>query len=221
MKSKYISLLCAFTLAAVLSGCAASPSAPGSADGSASQEDPAQTQEAEARLAYREILKAAPAIEGEHEELADPSFDYEANLELFGNHYDLFALSDLDQNGIPELIALTTVNSRWTPVSVYTYADGSAVLLKDPLEPEAHGTFEQRSTANGAYFTYICGENHIHSVWRGTDPVGNAAEEDHAYTLEGTVLTAVDCAAGENENTVYFYDIAMANTAENADAITQ
>lgn len=169
-------------------------------------------------FAYQEILKAAPAIEGEHAELEDASFGYEENLERFGTHYELFALCDINQDDIPELIAQSVVNFRWTPVHVYTYADGETVLLKDPLDTAAHGTFEQNSSANGAYITYICGENHIHSVWRGNTPIGEV-EENSAYTLERTSLSAVDCTAGESENTVYFYDIAKTNTAENVDAI--
>ena len=210
MKIKYILLACCLLLAAVLCGCGIDPAV-----------EPDTDALADALSAYQEILKAAPAIEGEHEELMDASFDYEQNFEMFGKHYDTFAISDINRDGIPELIALTTVNFRWAPISVYTYADGSAVLLKDPLDEGADGTFRQQSTANGAYVTYICEDNHIHSVWRGTDPAGNAAEENHAYILDGTNLVATDCTVGESENTVYFSDIAMANTAENVDAITR
>lgn len=206
MKLKYFLLACVLLLATVLCACSTVPS-----------NDDAQ---ADAMSAYQEILKAAPAIDGEHAELSDASFGYEQNLEMFGEHYDSFAITDINQDGTPELIALTTINFRWTPISVYTYADGNAVLLNDPLNAEAHGTFEQQSTANGAYITYICEENHIHSVWCGTDPMGNAAEENSAYILDGTTLTATDCTVGESGNTVFFNDIATANTAENADAIT-
>ena len=210
MKFKYFLMACCLLLAAVLCGCATAPAVEPDGDVSA-----------DALSAYQEILKAAPAIEGEHKELIDASFDYEQNLAKFGEHYDSFAITDINQDGTPELIALSTVNFRWAPISVYTYADGSAVLLKDPLNECAHCTFRQQSTANGAYITYICEENHIHSVWRGTDPAGNAAEENHAYALEGTTLVLADCTVGESESTVYFSDIAMANTAENIDSITR
>lgn len=232
MKLKYILLACSFALAALLGGCGTSastqPSAPAEPEPPVEEAEqpveeaeqlPEET-EADPLLAYREILKAAPAIEGEHEELTDPSFGYEENLELFGEHYDLFALSDINHDEIPELIALSVINARWNTISVYTYADGNAVLLKDPANAEAHITFDQQSTANGAYITYICEENHIHNVWRGTTPMGEAAEENYAYELVGTTLTAVDCTVGESEHTVYFHDVAIANTAENADAIT-
>lgn len=225
MKLKTVLTVCGLLLAAVLGGCSVAPATGAAeetqqtADKEVSQAESGANEAKEAvkkkaLAAYREILEAAPALEGEHTELADASFDYDQNLELFGAHYELFALSDLNQDGIPELIALSTVNFRWTPVSVYTYADGKAALLKDPSDPGAHGTFEQRSTANGAYITYICGENHIHSVWRGTGPTGEAEEENRAYALEGTTLTAIDCTAGESESTIYFGDIAKANTAD-------
>lgn len=234
MKWKTILLVCSLSLAAVFSGCGMAPSVESieetqkTADEDASHEavqaesgtnESAEALKEKALAAYQEILKAAPAIEGEHAELADASFDYDQNVTLFGSHYELFALYDINQDEIPELLALSTVNFRWTPVSVYTYADGEAVLLKDPLDTEAHGTFEQRSTANGAYIIYICEENHIHSVWYGTNPAGEAEEENRAYALEGTALAAIDCTAGESENTVYYYDIAKANTAENTDAM--
>lgn len=207
MKLKCVLLVCSVTLVIVLSGCGMSSS------------DSKEELKAKALLAYQEILRAAPAIEGEHAELKDASFGYDENIEMFGNHYDCFAIADINQDGVPELIALSEVNFRWAPISVYTYADGNAVLLKDPQDMGAHGTFEQCSTANGSYITYICGENHIHSVWRGADPMNGAVEENSAYVLDGTTLTATDCAGGEDENAVYFSDIAKKNIAENVDAI--
>lgn len=196
MKLKTLMAVLIIMLAAVCAGCGKSP-------------------ETEAISAYREILKAAPAIELRDEEMADASFGYDVNAETPEDHFEQFALFDIDQDGIPELIARSTVNFRWTPVSVYTFADGGAVLLKDPMDPNAHGTFEQMSTANGAYITYICAENHIHSVWRGTTPMGEQAEENSAYRLEGAVLQPVECSAGENGQTIFFDDIAEPNTEKN------
>lgn len=96
------------------------------------------------------------------------------------------------------------------------------MLVKDPSEfPIEYATFDQCSVANGAYSTYICEQNHIHSVWRGTTPMGDAAEEASAYTLNGTTLTAVDCTAAEDDQVVNFYDLAKSNTAENVNTITQ
>lgn len=208
MSIKYLLLVSVLSFTIILSGC-----------GTPSLSEPIDDITDKALLAYQEILKAAPAIEGEPDELMDASFGYEQNLEMFGNHYDMFALFDINQDGTSELITLSVINFRWTPVSVYTYADGKAVLLKDPLDAEADETFAQISTANGAYITYFCEEHHIHSVWRGANPMGEAVEENSAYILEGTTLIATDCAVGESENTVYFYDIAKANVAENVDAM--
>lgn len=173
-----------------------------------------ESKAAKAEAAYRALLKAAPAIDTAQAQLQDASFDYEQNRKQFGNHYDLFALTDIDGDGIPELLAQTVVNFRWTPVSVFTYAGGEAVLLKDPRDAMAHGTFEQCSTAGGGYTTYLCGENHIHSVWKGMTPVGEM-EENYAYALSGTELTETDCPAEVNEKTVYFPDIAKPNTEAN------
>lgn len=209
MKVKYVLLTSLLALAVVLSGC-----------GKEAPKEQKEEPSTQALQAYQEILKAAPAITGEHPELQDASFDDVQNREKFGEHYDQFMLADLNQDGIPELIASSTVNFRWIPISVYTFAEGKAVLLKDPLEGAANSTFEQCSTANGAYVTYLCAENHIHSVWRGMTPVGEA-EENHAYALEGTALKAVDCPIREGDKTVSFFDAAMVNSAENAEAITQ
>lgn len=206
MKAKKLLPVCALLIAALV-GCGKTETA-----------EPSERPEDKALSAYQEILRAAPAIEGEPAELLDASFGYDANAQMFGTHYECFALADLNQDGTPELIAQSTVNFRWTPVSVFTYADGNAVLLHDPLDPQAHGTFEQNSSANGAYVTYLCPENHIHSVWRGATPVGEM-EENNAYRLEGTTLTAVECTIAEGENTTSFADLAKANTAENVDAI--
>lgn len=203
MKIRKMLLTGVVILSAALSGCGMPKPA----------EQPMDEKEAVLSV-YRELLKAAPAVAGEHEELFDASMNYERNVELFGNHYDSYALQDIDKNGIPELITLSTVNFRWTPVSVFTYANGKVGLLKDPLDPAAHGTFEQNSSANGAYFIYFCEENHIHNVWRGTDPFGNPVEENQAYALEGAALTAAACSVGESGSTVYFSDIAKENTAD-------
>ena len=83
-------------------------------------DEPDEELKEKALSAYREILEAAPAIEAGHEELFDASFDYDQNRQTFGGHYEQFAFYDIDRDGIPELIALKTVNFRWTPVSVYT-----------------------------------------------------------------------------------------------------
>lgn len=203
MKIKTIFLISILSLAAFLIGC--------------SKASPVRTKE-NALLAYQKILNDSPAIEGEHDELYDASFDYDQNMKIFGNHYDQFAVIDINKDEIPELITLSVVNFRWTPVSVFTFTD-NIVLLKNPLDLEAHGTFEQMSIANGAYTTYICEEGHIHNVWRGTTPLGEEAEENFAYSFDGDSLTSVDCSAPENENTIYFSDIAKANTAENVAAI--
>lgn len=222
MKGKYVLLACAASFALLFSSCGISPSAESTQDTPAGNEadEPKQDELANALSVYRELLQAAPAVEGWHEEFSDASFDYDENLKQFGEHYDAFTLFDIDRDGVPELLALTTVNFRWTPLSVFTCADGEAVLLKDPLDAAAHGTFEQRSTANGAYYTYICEENHLHNVWRGTNPMGEEEEENRAYELKGTVLSAVDCTLGENENTVSFSDVAEMNTAEATEAMT-
>lgn len=245
MKLQSILLTMAMSLALLLVGCSSTPptqpiqealpeaSASTSVEDAAPEGDASAAPEVEAPeadasemdaedpalSAYRDLLTAAPAIDGEHEELMDAAFGYEENQEMFGAHYDCFALWDINKDGTPELLAQSVVNFRWASLSIFTYADGQTVLLTDPANAEAHGTFEQQSTANGAYLTYFCDENHIHSVWRGTTPMGDEAEEDSAYTLEGTVLAAAECSVGESENTVYFSDIAVTNTTENVEAM--
>lgn len=162
--------------------------------------------------AYRTILATNPAIEGDPEILYDASFSYEDNYAMFGNHYDHFAIMDINQDEMPELIALTVVNFRWTPISIFTYKDGDTVLLKSPQEEWVEGTFDQCSTANGAYTLYICPSHHIHNVWSGADPMGELLEDNYAYEMNGTTLTLVDCCEGSE---VFFYDISHANVPEN------
>lgn len=212
VRPKNILLLCSILFVISILGC-----------GMESSDEPneEEQQTTDELLAYQEILRAAPAIDGEDSRLEDASFDYDQNMELFGNHYDLFAIYDINQDEVSELIALSTVNFRWSIVSVYTLVDGDVVLLKSQSDVNTFGSFEQNSTANGAYITYICEKNHIHSVWRGTNPVGEAVEENYAYALEEAALNIVDCAIGESDNAINFYDIAKPNTAENVDAMIQ
>lgn len=206
MKKRFSLLLCLVLLPAALAGCGQSPTA-----------EPTSDPLTEPLSAYRAILEAAPALEGEHEELGDASFGYEENREQFGTHYDAFTLRDLNSDGVPELIALSKVNFRWAPISVYTYAEGQAVLLHDPLDAESPVTFRQNSSANGVYTLCFCENGHVHSLWRGETPLGEMAE-DHAYALVGTSLIPVDCTEGENEKSIPFSALAKANTAENRDA---
>ena len=217
-KNRIFSIICVLLLAAALAACGRTPAPTPTEAPQTESPAPAADPRAEALSAYRDVLEAAPALEGEHPELEDASFGYEQNLQRFGEHYDAFALADLDGDGVPELIAQTVVNFRWTPVSVFTYTDGSAVLLKSPLDPASPATLEQNSSANGAYTLLICGEDHLHSLWRGDTPVGEMTEEQ-VFALEGGALTLTDCPLGESESSVYFSDIAQTNTAENRDAI--
>lgn len=222
-RKKIVLAVCSLLIAVLLIGCgkaATSEPAPQPQQTTQTETAPEKSPKEMALSAYQEILKAAPAIEGEHPELSDATFGYEDNQKLFGNHIELFALCDLNQDDIPELITMSTVNFRWTPVSVYTFADEKVVLVQDPSGAATTCTFEQNSSANGAYVTYVCEENHIHSVWSGDTPVG-VMEENEAYVLDGTVLTSVECAAGETEKAVYFSDMAVENTAENADAMVK
>lgn len=206
---KYIILICTLSFTTFLGGCSKAPS----------NEQSDNDLKAKALSAYQEILLAAPAIDGEQEELMDASFGYDENYEMFGNHYEIFAIQDINQDGIPELLALTEINFRWTPISIYTYADGNAVLLKEYPNAENHGTFEQCSTANGSYSTYICEDNHIHNVWHGTNPMGELVDDGCAYILDGTTLKLTDCTVGYSDKTIDFYDIAKANVIENVNAI--
>lgn len=170
---------------------------------------------------YAELLQSYPAIlEKDAEILGDLSFGYEENLAQFGEHYDFFAVLDLNNDGIPELIASTIINNRWVPVSVFRYQEpeNKLQLLKAPLEPESHATFEHMSTAGGTYSLYICKENHLHSCWGGDTPIG-FQEENHAYVLTQDGLAAVDCAISNktgnaSDIAVDFRDVLKVNDEE-------
>lgn len=196
-----------------------------------SKQDNAQKTEAtevqdEELFAYQEILRNAPAIEGEHSELEDAGFGYEENMEQFGKHLDYFTILDINEDGTKELIATTIINFRWAPISIYTCVDGSAVLLNEPAGVEepvgetGYCTLSQCSTANGAYYNYICEENHFHSVWSG-NPIGEPMVEDKAFVIEGTILMETECSVRESENATYFSELFQSNVAENVDAIAK
>lgn len=234
MKIKSIILLGILSLAAVTTGCGATRTIetikdePATAAGekssvavptevSESKEDSATA----ALQAYQKILKAAPGIkEAEHDELMDAAYSYEESKKKFGEHFELFLIEDINKDGVPELLASSEVNFRWATLSVYTYANDEAVLLKDPTGEWEYSTFEQRSTADGQYMTYICEENHIHSVARVNAPTGKVEEEESVYALEGTTLKAVECGTKKSQETVYFYDKAKLNSPENVEKIT-
>lgn len=158
----------------------------------------ARTMEEKAMEAFRALLEANPAISFQEEEiLSDRSFGYEENMAKFGMHYDFFTIVDLDRDGIPELIANTIINHAWTPVSIFRYQEeeNELQLLADPLFPEAHGTFEQMSTAGGMYRLYLCGKGHVHSLWNGDTPIGFQTENT-ACVLRSGSLEIVQCEVG-------------------------
>lgn len=180
-----------------------------------------ETAAQKAMLQYAELLKSHSTILYKNTEiLEDLSFGYEENIAQFGMHYDYFALLDLDNDGIPELIANTIINNGWMPVSVFQYqeAENQVQLLKDPLDPASHATFECMSTAAGSYNLYICREHHLHSNWGGDTPIG-FQEENHAYVLGSSGLEAVDCTRSNftdyAENVaVHFWDVMGVNDEE-------
>lgn len=187
---------------------------------------PEKTAAEKAMAMYAELLEACPAVPREEGDcLEDLTFGYDENLAKFGKHYDTFAVLDLDRDGIPELIATTIVNRGWVPVSIFRYqaAENQLQLLKDPLDPEAHGTFEHMSTAGGSYALYVCKDNHLHSTWGGDTPIG-FQEENHAYAVNPEGLAAVDCPvsifSGEEAHiAVDFSDILRTNDAENRNSV--
>lgn len=199
MNHKFTALcLSAVMVAAIFSGCGTAktePTAASETTGSTETTVAAQTTVQKAVSRYAELLKAHPTIlDQDTEILNDLSFGYEDNLAKFGEHYDYFAVLDLDSDGIPELVASTVINSGWMPVSVFQYQEeqDELQLLKDPLDPEAHATFECMSTAGGTYSLYLCKDNHLHSNWGGNTPIG-FQEENHAYVLTESGFASVDC----------------------------
>lgn len=189
--------------AVMLSGC-----------GAKEEQHPSLIEEETPVTAYQQILALSPAIEGENVGLNDLTFGYEESIEKYGSHFDYFAVKDINNDGTPELVAMSCVNSAWTPVAILTFKDG-AVLLEDPLAPDKNFTFQQMSTAGGAYKLYICKDGHIHSVWSGETPVG-FQEENHAYAMNGTTLEVVEC---NSDVDVDFADLYVPNTADNRNAI--
>lgn len=231
MNHKFIALcLAAFMLAAVFSGCGTEKAEPTqtaeTAESTFSTEAP-QTPAQKAASTYMELLKAYPTIlDQDTEILGDMSFGYDKNFAKYGKHYDNFAVLDLNEDGIPELITYTIINNGWVPVSVFQYQEANEELrlLKDPLDPESHATFEHMSTAGGMYGLYLCKENHLHSIWGGDTPVGYQ-EENHAYVLTSEGLEAVDCTissnttADESDIACNIWDIAHINDEETRNTV--
>lgn len=157
---------------------------------------PTKTPAEKATAMYKELLETYPNIVPDNIEVLDNvTLGYEENLSKFGMHYDYFSVVDLNRDGIPELVASTVINTAWTTVSVFEYNEfeNQLYLLKDPLDPQSHATFEQRSTAGGDYFLYICKDGHLHNNWGGDTPIG-FQEENHAYVLDGeNGLIVVSC----------------------------
>ncbi len=220
MKQRNLLVICVLSLAIMLVACGK----PGNNQGglitptSVPTAKPTETEKSEkekALAAYDELLKDAPAISGDLDELFDISMDYEQNLVKFGEHYDNYAYYDINQDGIPELIATTTINHKWAIVYVFTYANGKVVLLDDPTDTGAQGTFDQNATVNGAYSLYFCDGKHIHNVWKGETPIGEV-EENHACALEGTKLKEAECTITGSDKIVSFFDIAKPNEYKSA-----
>lgn len=216
MKKRLIATALTMSMLVSATACSSKKSDETTVADETATEETSEVQESEEEgdpvlAAYQALLDSQPAISRDNDELYDASFDYDKNMELYGDHIDFYALYDIDMDDVPELITLTLINFRWTPVSIYTYQDGEVVLVQNPDEPRAHGTFEQQCTANGGYITYICSECHIHSTWVGTDPMDNYAEEDSAYDLVRGELIPVQCPVGRSGVLIYFSDLAAVN----------
>lgn len=76
--------------------------------------------------------------------------------------------------------------------------------------------YEQTSTAEGTYTSFICNDGHFYSYWRGNTPEGDM-EENIAYVLEGPSMVQVDCAMGLDDTGAAFVE----NVPENLDLVLQ
>lgn len=166
----------------------------------------------EALAAYYEILDSTPGITGEHFILDDASFGYEDNYRMFGDHFDWFCIHDINEDGIPELIATSIINFRWNQVYVYSYLDGEAVLLENGSVPCEHGSIDQNASASGTYTLFFCDNNHIHSLYV-TNIDGELYQEEYAYEIIGAELVAVD--ACDSTNAIPFDQNSIHNSSEN------
>ena len=92
-----------------------------------------------------------------------------------------FMISDLDKNGVPELITRHCWGFRNDSLFVYTYKNGKVIRLKDTKGRYAE--ISECSWANGGYYSWACNKNHLHVEW-----CGFSGESIRIYTVSGGKL---------------------------------
>ena len=88
-----------------------------------------------------------------------------------------YFLYDMNKDRIPELITQTNVNFRWHIIRIYTYKNGKVTLCKFADGQDA--VFDNNSSANGAYYFFVCKKGHFHNTYSG-------GMEDSEYIYKGT-----------------------------------
>lgn len=110
--------------------------------------------------AYASYLSKYPALT-----ISDSNY-YDASYSPSNTNYiSAFALHDIDEDGVPELIARTDVNFRWNNIRIYTYKNGSVQPMK--FYEGGNVMFYNRATANGGYYFYVCKNGHVHNAYNG------------------------------------------------------
>lgn len=101
------------------------------------------------------------------------------------SYVSCFATTDIDKDGIPELITQTNVNFRWYVVRIYTYKNKKVKPYK--FSNNKNAVFDNCATAAGGYYFYICKNGHIHnnysSGWDSEDQIYKISKKKLKYYL--------------------------------------
>ncbi|MDY3249827.1 MAG: hypothetical protein SOX32_05700 [Candidatus Choladocola sp.] len=92
-----------------------------------------------------------------------------------------FMISDLDGNGVPELITLHCWGFRDSSVYVFSYKNGKVTRVKNTKGK--YVDISECSWANGGYSTWICNRRHIHVKWSGF-----SGYHEYVYRMSGGKL---------------------------------
>lgn len=87
-----------------------------------------------------------------------------------------YLITDLNNDGVAELIGLHPVAYKQDSLYIYTIKAGKVKLVKGN---NGESCIDINSNAAGSYEVYGCSEGHLHAVWNG----GQMGSENYVYAI--------------------------------------
>lgn len=108
---------------------------------------------------------------------------------------DSFLVTDMNHDGIPELLTWHGISFKSDLINIYTFRNGKVTALRN-------SPVDINSQAQGYYDVFVCKKHHLHAKWNG----GMMGKTMTVYQMKGTGLKKKTARLGgcKSDNKVFF-----------------